>query len=596
MAFPARNRLGFLAFALALLWLARGIGLAAGFSTTLDREAIRLGETAELALIFEGADPGGTPGLPAIEGLRITAGGRSSEFSFINGAATAKVKFTYTVQPTRVGDFVIPALQANVGGRQFSSQPLTLKVLPPSAAPSPTEAAAAGQIAFLKLVAPKTNLYVGELTVVDLHLYLRQDIRDLQNFQATGTPADGLSVGKLLEGGRRQVRIGNAQYTVITLQMPVTALRAGEVKLGPISCNIVYTAQSGRRAGRDPFGVFGDFFGMQPQQAALASDQVVLHAQPVPPDNVPPGFNGAVGQYTLNLSVSPTNVAVGEPITVRVQITGSGAVDGIQLPPQPGWDRFKQYPPTSRLENQGPLGTQGTKSFDLAVVPEQADLRELPGFTFSFFDPEARQYRTLSHPATPIVVRPSAGLTPPPVAPGEQANAAPTRDIVPIKQRPGTLAVVGAPLLQQPWFLALQGLPVLAWAGALLWRKRVDRLANNPRLRRRQEVARFVRGGLDQLRQRAAQNDPEQFFVWLFRILQEQLGECLDMAASAITEAVVDERLRPLGVPEGVLDELHGLFQTCNAARYAPIRGSQELAALIPRLEAALAELRKVEA
>ena len=55
-------------------------------------------------------------------------------------------------------------------------------------------------------------------------------------------------------------------------------------------------------------------------------------------------------------------------------------------------------------------------------------------------------------------------------------------------------------------------------------------------------------------------------------LLQEKLGERLDLPASAITEAAVDEKLRPRGLPDSTLDELRELFQATNLARYAPIK------------------------
>ena len=78
-------------------------------------------------------------------------------------------------------------------------------------------------------------------------------------------------------------------------------------------------------------------------------------------------------------------------------------------------------------------------------------------------------------------------------------------------------------------------------------------------------------------------------------MLQEQLGERLDCPASAITEAVIDEKLRPRGVPEETLNELRELFQTHNLARYAPVQTSRELAAIIPRLESVLAKIQEVK-
>ena len=126
-------------------------------------------------------------------------------------------------------------------------------------------------------------------------------------------------------------------------------------------------------------------------------------------------------------------------------------------------------------------------------------------------------------------------------------------------------------------------------------RRRADNLANNPRLRRQREVARTIEQGLHDLKRFANQNDSEQFFATLVRLLQEQLGERLDMPATAITEAVIEEELRPKGLPEATLNTLQDLFQLANLARYAPVKTSQELAALIPRMEATLAELRSLK-
>jgi hypothetical protein len=80
------------------------------------------------------------------------------------------------------------------------------------------------------------------------------------------------------------------------------------------------------------------------------------------------------------------------------------------------------------------------------------------------------------------------------------------------------------------------------------------------------------------LQRLAAENNSDEFFATMFRLLQEQLGERLDCPASAITEAVIEEKLRPRGAGEGMLNELRELFQMCNLVRYAPIKSSQELA------------------
>jgi len=239
------------------------------------------------------------------------------------------------------------------------------------------------------------------------------------------------------------------------------------------------------------------------------------------------------------------------------------------------------------------LGLSGIKSFEQVIIPQNHEIRMLPPFQFSFFDPSQKSYRTLSGPAIPLSVRPTASATAP-VSTNVAAsqNAPATDDILHIKARLDDVVPSRPPLVQQRWFLAVQAFPVVAWLSLLLASKRNESLANNPKLRRQRQVAQRIREGLKELHQMAAAQNVEEFFATLFRLLQEQLGERLDLPASAITEAVIEERLRGGNLPEQTLTELHELFQTCNLARYAPHQTSQELAALIPRVESVLDRLR----
>jgi hypothetical protein len=192
----------------------------------------------------------------------------------------------------------------------------------------------------------------------------------------------------------------------------------------------------------------------------------------------------------------------------------------------------------------------------------------------------------------------TVGATPLPTIaatkPQAQENQAP-QDIVSIRENPGTLAQAGKPLITNPAFLVLQSVPVLAFLAALVWRKRTDNLANNPRLRRQRAVAQLIAGGLDDLNKFAAENKPVEFFAMLFRLLQEQLGERLDCPAISITEADVDTRLILLGAKPETLESLRELFHACNQARYAPIQTSQELSALAAKFKKVISELQNLK-
>ena len=575
---------------------------AASFTAGLERDTINLGESTTLSLTFAGGSPRSAPAAPAVPNLQIDYVGPSSQFSMINGQVTSSVTHNYSVTARQPGTYTIPALTAEFGQERLSTQPLTLKVLKPGA---PTAGAinSGTQLAFLKLTLPKKEIYLGETLVAQVQVFLHNKVQNIEQFQLAAIPAEGFNVGKMVEDRQRyQTQIGNVVYQVINLSFPIKAVKTGPLTFGPVTANTVVSVASTARR-RDPmfeqfgFRGFFDGFGSEQKQLALASESEALQCLPLPSVNVPTNFNGAVGSFTLNASAGPTNVAVGDPITVKVQISGRGSLDSLTLPEQSAWKDFKAYPPTAKLDTGDPLGLQGSKTFEQVITPQSADIKALPPVAFSFFDPDQKRYVMLSQAAVPLTVRPAGSASTPVILAANrpaQDNSAPTQDIVEIKQHLGAVAQIGPPLVLRPWFLAVQGIPVLAFVLAVGWRKRNEMLANNPRLRRRRQVAQLIREGLSELQQLANQNKSDEFFAALVRLLQEQLGERLDLPASAITEAVIEERLRPRGVPEATLTALQELFQSNNLARYAPIKSSQELAAFIPQLEAALRQLQEM--
>jgi len=296
------------------------------------------------------------------------------------------------------------------------------------------------------------------------------------------------------------------------------------------------------------------------------------------------------------VSAAPTNLAVGDPITVKVNIYGRGRLDGLMLPEQPHWRDFTGYPPNKKVESSDPLGLSGTVAFEKVLIPQNHEVRVLPPFEFSFFDPVQKKYQVLTGPEFALNVRAAAVTTvPPPMPTNATASAEQQADDILHIRAQFAAGSAGALLIRQPWFLALQAAPVAAWLGLLITRKRREALANNPRARRQRDVARRVREGLQELHALAAAQDSDGFFATLFRLLQEQIGERLDVSGSSITESIVDERLGHTKLPQSSLAELHELFQMCDQARYARHKTSQELSAIIPRAEAVLRDLQQLQ-
>jgi hypothetical protein len=565
------------AFCVAMLCLAVMSAHGAAVSATIDKPAVTLGESVTLTVTIEGAQVG-RPNLPNIPNFTVgQSAGVSTEI--INGQM--RQSFTYELYPAQPGNLMIPSLQLNIGGQVSTTQPITVQVVKPG------EALPGGQLpsAFAKIIVPKTNLYVGE--VVELQLQVHSQEGRINQYPQL--PADsGFTIGKWVKPTEQRIALSNQAFNLVTFRVPITAVKAGALTIGPATQPIIVPDRN-RRADF--------FFGVPQKEIRVNAEKVNAVALPLPSNNVPATFAGAVGRYALSASVSPTNVAVGDPITVRIHVVGRGWLDAISVPPQPQWRDFKMYSPNARVEGSDPNNVSGTKIFEIAVVPQSVAIKALPPFSFSFFDPEAETYKTVSTPAIPLNVSASAGgaTALPQLTATNSTEAKPMSDIAHIKVSPGA-AMISAPVITRPWFVALQFVAPALWLGLVVHRKRTESLANNPKLRRRREVQALVRDSIVKLREHAAANRSEEFFAVLFRALQEQIGERLDVSANSVTESVIDERLRPAGLADATCRSLHEMFQAANLARYAPVRSAHELDVLASAAETALQDLQQWKA
>ena len=175
-------------------------------------------------------------------------------------------------------------------------------------------AAPAGQsgdkLAFLSLELPKKDLYVGQVLPIDLRLYIRGDVRNISDAQIPPVRGEGFTSGQFVSGPQFARTVGNNQYTVFPISTVISPVKSGRLTLGALNGSVVVHLP--KPPSGDPFE---NFFGgsTKAQQIPLSLEAREINVLPLPKENVPPSFTGAVGNYTMNFSAGPTNVAAGDP-------------------------------------------------------------------------------------------------------------------------------------------------------------------------------------------------------------------------------------------------------------------------------------------
>ncbi len=560
---------------------------------TLNPRHAQVGEPLSLTIEINGAQNVSAPALGGIDGFDAQYTGPSTQVSIVNGQVTASVQHRYALTPLRPGHFTLGPFVVEYQSKQYQTPSFSVDITAAGQpVPAPQVQPAPGQRAqdrtlYATLSTAQTEVYLHQRIAIDVQLYIGP-VR-VNRLESLSVPADGLSMEQFPQGSQRQEVIGGQTYTVAHFQTTAVPLRTGSLTLGPATLRVEVLDNRRRGSFNDPF--FNSFF-QQTRSVDVRSDPLVLTVLPLPEEGKPPGFSGAVGTFAMNVTAAPTELNAGDPITLRMEVTGNGNLTEAQPPTLTNAESFRTYEPrANKAEGAG-------RSFEQVLIPNDAGVRAIPVVRFSYFDPQARRYQTLESQPIALVVRP------PQNAPGPNivTSAAPAarsvadeklgRDIVYIKDDPGGLVARSETWYGSLPFLLWQPVPLLLFGAAVWYDRRRQRLSGDVR------YARFTRAGKQARRALAAAEqalalalagrDRARFYDTVSRTMQEYLGAKLDLPPGGIDAEAVTRR----GVPEECAQRIRDFFATCEQVRFAPgagdgdMRGTLALArAVIKRLE-----------
>ncbi|HUE12418.1 MAG TPA: BatD family protein [Steroidobacteraceae bacterium] len=551
---------------------------------TIEPAQITLGESARLTVtsLGTGMEP---VTLPTVPGLELRVVGQSQRIEIINGTTLATTSVVVRVTPQTAGIFTIPGITPK-------SQPVVLRVNPdsgtgnssapgnsgsPGAPPAVTGGSMAGGIrmaaegaAFLRFIVPEREVYVGESVPVEIELGLRDGFaRPVDVPVLTG---DDFTFNNLSRKPEQiQKIIDGKTYTVLTWHSVLAAVKPGTFSLvveSPVTVRI--RTQSPRESMLedllgDPFAqnIFGATVTKNIKVASPPSELKVLA---LPTEGRPPDFSGAVGTFKIESDISAATVAAGDPLTLKMRVTGSGNFDRVDSAMLEHLDQWKTYPPKSSFKPSDAIGYRGEKTFEQPLIASKPGVQTVPGLAFSYFDPTARRYDTARSSPLQVTVSPSladSALTAPAVAAG--AAAAPENQshsgLRPDHLAAGAVADSLVPLYLRPSFLVISSALGLLFVGG--WLAVRPREPNEESARRDRGTPKAAKRVLAQLEMAARSGDAALFFHAARAAVQQTLSARWRVPADEITTADVDTRLG------GDAEDIRRLFALADEAKYS---------------------------
>lgn len=504
---------------------------------------------------------------------------QSTSMQFINGVASASRTYSYFLKGKSIGNFTIGSAAADYKGTVYKTETISIEIIKGGSQPKQqADVSVDAEIAdnlFIRAFADKQRVFNGEQVTVTYKLYTRLNIASQMSVsklpQYQGFWAEELETSKnilftteVYEG--KQYRVG------ILKRVALFPTQTGELSVTPFELNVPVLVQKKRRSGSIFDDFFSDPFGRSETiEYSAKSNTIKINVQPLPSEGKPSDFSGTVGDFSLSTSIDKNETKTNEPISLKIDITGSGNIKLIEIPEvklPPGVEKYE--PKISEQVNRSGK-VSGKKTVEYLIVPRTPGTKEIPQVQLSFFSPSKKSYVTLtSSPFTINVLQGDRVFDPNIAGVNKEDIRLLSEDIRYIKTSAGDLRKKGEPLILTLGFWTAVGFPFILLAGIIVIKRRDEKLSSNLQLLRYQKAQKMAKNRLKAAYSLMNANQDTAFYteisLALFGYLEDKLN--IPKAEFSLDRAVFE--LQKRNIDNSLIEQLQNLAQKCEYVRFAP--------------------------
>jgi hypothetical protein len=361
---------------------------------------------------------------------------------------------------------------------------------------------------------------------------------------------------------RREETIDGGAFVLLTWHSALAAVKPGEFVMSaeaPLTAKVSTLSAADRAvASRLAFPLLQSMYsGIAPREITIESSESRLKILPLPTEGQPQDFSGAVGDFRVSSDITPASVAAGEPLTLRLHISGTGNFDRVDSTMFDHLDHWKTYPAKSSFVPSDAVGNEGEKVFEQPLIAAQPGEQSIPGLEFSYFNPNTRQYERAQTPPIEVTIVASLASGSLSALTGQNLNGTPPKGshqgLRPDHRAPQTSVSELRPLYFRIPFLMIPTSLALLLAGS--W------LAVRPNAAR--ASSRAAERVLTQLNAAARAGDYASFFETAREALLQNFAVRWQIPADQVTAAELKVRLGTTG------DDFERLFAIADEAKYS---------------------------
>lgn len=549
------------------------------FVASVDNNKIGDNERFQLQFTFEGKSTNGLKNFvpPSFKDFKVLSGpNQSSSMQFINGVSSASLTLSYILVPSSVGTFTIGSASIEYDGQTLTSSPVKITVV--KGAPKPKEENNSGvsnqeigENLFIRASIDKSKAYIGEQITVTYKLYTRLSIAAQMSVdklpQYQGFWAEELETARNISFTTEVV--DGKQYKVGLLKRAALfPTQTGKLEVTPFELTIPVQIQKKRNANNIWDDFFGDPFGRaEIVQYPAKSNVLKVDVIPLPESDKPASFRGAVGKFDFSASLDKSKTKTNEPVTLKLDISGSGNIRLLEMPPFELPNGFEKYDPKidEQIVRSGKIN--GSKKAEYLLIPRLSGTREIPSIEFSYFDPEKKAYNTIRSKSFKIDIEQGQSTS---EYSSQQNIQHLESDIRYIKTKYDDIEQPGEIILLRPAFWIATFIPLFAVIGLIGWKKKQDKLYGNQQLLRYSRAEKIARKRFKTARKLLDQNNVELFYSEISSALFGYLEDKFHIPKSEFTLDRASDELLKRNVNAQLVEKMKSSAEKCEFIRFAP--------------------------
>lgn len=530
---------------------------------------------------------------PDMKSLSVLSGPSLSTFSSaqtINGKMTSSttVTYTYVVIAEEEGDIKLDGATIKVDGKQYTSNSLTIKVLPPDqnqagqgqGSSRSTQQQSSGQGTasagaddlFMLATVDKTTAYEQEAILLTFKIYAAPSVNltsmsnkmpDLKNFHVQEVELPTQKEFQLEHYNGRNYQ------TMVWMQYLLFPQHSGELEI-PATPFEGVVAQRVARSSNDVFDMFFNSDRYVETKRDLTTRPIKINVKTLPQGKTK-SFYGGVGDFSVSSTISSTDVTANDAVTLRVILSGTGNLKLVKTPEISFPQDFDIYDP--KVENKYTIkgGRQtGNKVYEYLVIPRHSGQYTIPAVEFQFFDPKSGSYKTVKTDEYTLNVAKGQGESQTSVSYVNKEDLKFVGQDVRFHSTPTALKSDSSQFFGSLVFWLLMVLPLIILLVVLaVSRKRIADNANSAKVRVK-KASSVATKRLKVARKLLMDNRKNEFYEEMMRALYGYFGDKLSIPVANLSKDNIEDELKRRNVTAEHITQVIELLDDCEFARYAP--------------------------